>query len=100
MDTLTIEIQLAFGRLPFIMALVAAGIKLQFYYYYPDNNISVRVRIGSIINLGTSNRLNNYKALQYTINAIRIIQTWNCNHYIQIPKIKLYDVITRKNVPQ
>ena len=26
---------LAFGRLPFVMAFVAAGIKLQFYYYYP-----------------------------------------------------------------
>ncbi len=55
------------------------------------------MRIGSTINLGTSKRLNNYKTLQYTINAIRIIQTWNCNYYIQIPKIKLYDVITRKN---
>jgi hypothetical protein len=88
---------LAFGRLPFVMAFVAAGTKLQFYYYYPNDNVPVRGRIGNTIDLGTSNRLNNYKALQYTINSIRIIQTWDHKKYIQIPKIKLIDVTTRRN---
>jgi len=89
---------LAFGRLPFVMAFVAAGIKLQFYYYYPNNNNEpVRERIGDLLNLGTSNRMNNYKALQYVINAIRIILTWSQNQYLQFPKIKLYEVISRKN---
>ncbi|CAB4475977.1 unnamed protein product [Rhizophagus irregularis] len=89
---------LAFGRLPFVMAFVAAGIKLQFYYYYPNNNnVPVRVRIGNTINLGTSNRMNNFKALQYTINAIRIIRTWDHKQYIQHPKIKLYKVIHQRN---
>ncbi|CAB5384955.1 unnamed protein product [Rhizophagus irregularis] len=89
---------LAFGKLPFVMAFVAAGIKLQFYYYYPNNNnVPVRVRIGNTINLGTTNRMNNFKALQYTINAIRIIRTWDLKQYIRHPEIKLYEVIQRRN---
>ncbi|CAG8715645.1 13753_t:CDS:2, partial [Rhizophagus irregularis] len=84
--------------LPFVMAFVAAGIKLQFYYYYSNNNnVPVRVRIGNTINLGTTNRMNNFKALQHTINAIRIIRTWDLKQYIRRPEIKLYEVIQRRN---
>lgn len=47
---------LAFSRLPFVMAFVAASIKLQFYYYYLGNEDKpVRVRISNAINLGTPN---------------------------------------------
>ncbi|CAG8557407.1 2299_t:CDS:2 [Funneliformis mosseae] len=88
---------LAFGRLPFVMAFAAAGTTLQFYYYYPGNYKPERVKIGDIIDLGTTNRLNNYKALQYIINFVRIVQTWNCEQYLQVPKIKLFEVIRRKN---
>ncbi|CAG8783458.1 1487_t:CDS:1, partial [Rhizophagus irregularis] len=56
-----------------------------------------RVRIGNTINLGTTNRMNNFKALQYTINAIRIIRTWDLKQYIRHPEIKLYEVIQRRN---
>ncbi|CAI2180195.1 3388_t:CDS:2 [Funneliformis geosporum] len=88
---------LAFGKLPFVMAFAAAGTTLQFYYYYPGNDKPERVKIGNIIDLGTTNKLNNYKALQNTINFVRIIKTWNCKQYLQVPKIKLYEVIRRKN---
>ena len=54
---------LAFGKLPFVIAFAMAGTKLQFYYYYPENNKQIRVKIGNSINLGTTNRLNNYRAL-------------------------------------
>jgi len=88
---------LAFGRLPFVMAFAAAGTKLQFYYYVNNNinNKPVRKKIGTLIALGTQNRLYNYMALQYTINFIRILQTLNDYQYLQTPKLKLFDVIQR-----
>ncbi|GBC43761.2 kinase-like domain-containing protein [Rhizophagus irregularis DAOM 181602=DAOM 197198] len=36
-------------------------------------------------------------ALQHTINAIRIIRTWDLKQYIRRPEIKLYEVIQRRN---
>jgi len=33
---------LAFGRLPLVMAFVAASTKLQFYYYYLNNKLKCK----------------------------------------------------------
>ena len=90
---------LAFGRLPFIMAFTVGGTYLQFYYYYVDStttgNIPRREKVAELLALGTQNRINNYKVLQYTINFIRIIQTLAQNQCINVPKLKLFVEIQR-----
>ncbi|RIA81356.1 hypothetical protein C1645_837138 [Glomus cerebriforme] len=90
---------LAFGRLPLVMAFVAAGERLQFYYYYYDksSNKPKRVEIGDILLIGGDNRSFNYMALQRTINFIRILQTWNRDKILDIPKLKLFEVKIRAN---
>ncbi|GES97620.1 hypothetical protein RCL_jg8781.t1 [Rhizophagus clarus] len=50
-----------------------------------------RVKIGVILIIGGDNRSFNYTALQYTINFIRILQTWNRDKILEVPKLKLFE---------
>lgn len=90
---------LAFGDLPLVIGFAAGGTKLQFYYYHVIDltNKPIRVEISDLLTFGTSNKFNNLKALQYTINIIRIIRTLDRDQVLKTPLLKLFNVIYRDN---
>ncbi|PKB96433.1 hypothetical protein RhiirA5_434399 [Rhizophagus irregularis] len=55
------------------------------------------LEIGDVLSLGTEVKLNNLVALQYTINIIRIIMTFDHYDDIQTPLLKLFNEIHRDN---
>jgi hypothetical protein len=75
------------GELPLVIAFAAVGSRIQFYYYHvvESSKIPIREEIGDVLSLGTEVKLNNLVALQYTINIIRIIRTFDHYGVIQTP---------------
>ncbi|KAG9285613.1 hypothetical protein G9A89_009253 [Geosiphon pyriformis] len=91
---------LAFGNLPFVLALAAGGTHLQFYYYYVDDTTGLTPRretIGESLILDGISRVYNYQLLQYTINFFRILRTLCRDQYITAPILRLYDDIQRSH---
>ncbi|KAG9292596.1 hypothetical protein G9A89_006967 [Geosiphon pyriformis] len=91
---------LAFRNLPFVIAFAAGCTSLQFYYHYVDDTTGLKPRreaIGERLMLESVNRGFNYRALQYTINFIRVLQTLSQDQYIEASILKLFDEVKRSN---
>lgn len=87
------------GELPLVIAFATVGSRIQFYYYHvvESSKTPRREEIGDVLSLGTEVKLNNLVALQYTINIIRIIRTFDHYDVIQTPLLKLFNEIHRDN---
>ncbi|KAG9292448.1 hypothetical protein G9A89_015318 [Geosiphon pyriformis] len=91
---------LAFGNLPFVLALAVGSTHLQFYYYYVDDTMGMKPRcqtIGEHLVLNSSNRAYNYQVLKYTINFFRILRTLCQDQYITAPILRLFDDIQQSH---